>query len=194
MGVTSLCLDEAFRIRILVDSWRSSNFSFLSDDDYLTLSCIFSISFIWAWMEVDKANVEDNEVVGRLDCAEELVGSSKIPRLERSSCQSIATSSAVLSKFASSSKRLQASQRNCRMHPLSTQESLFAIGFSRSKVNLAVINSWKRNLGQLLLVSIVTLVKNGCNIAKGAPGSFPLVLNWIPENFDFILDSLDVWN
>ena len=45
-GVISPFLDEVFRIRSFVDSYRLSNVSFLSEEFYATLSCIFSISLV----------------------------------------------------------------------------------------------------------------------------------------------------
>ena len=126
MGVTSQFLDEALRIRSLIELGRSPNFFFLSNDDCSTLSWIFSMNFVWAWMEVDNANIEDDEVSWRLDGAKALFRSLKMKWFKRSCCQSIASSSFVLSKFSSSSKLWLGAQRNCRIHPLYTQVPYFS--------------------------------------------------------------------
>ena len=66
------------------------------------------------------SSMEDDDVVGRVDGVETLSRSSKIQRLEQSSCQSTESSSVVLSKFASCCKLWLDTQINWRIHPLST--------------------------------------------------------------------------
>ena len=63
-------------------------------------------------MEVDNANMEEDEVDAGLEDGEVSFGSSKIQREERSSCQSTTLSSTVLSNDVSFSKRWLAAQRN----------------------------------------------------------------------------------
>ena len=63
-------------------------------------------------MEVDNANMEEGEVDAGLEDGEVSFGSSKIQREERSSCQSTALSSTVLSNDDSFSKRWLAAQKN----------------------------------------------------------------------------------
>ena len=55
-------------------------------------------------MDVDRANMDEDELDGRLETEDSSFGSLRMQREERSSCQSTAFSSAVLSKDASFSK------------------------------------------------------------------------------------------
>ena len=63
-------------------------------------------------MDVDKANIDEDEFDGGLEAGDASFGSSKMQREERSSCQSTAFSSAVLSNDTSCNKLWLAAQRN----------------------------------------------------------------------------------
>ena len=63
-------------------------------------------------MDVDRANMDEDEFDGGLEAGDVSFGSSKVQREERSSCQSTALSSVVLSNDDSCSKLWLAAQRN----------------------------------------------------------------------------------
>ena len=63
-------------------------------------------------MDVDNTNMDEDEFDGGLEVEDASSGSLRMQREERSSCQSTAFSSSVLSNAASYSKLWLAAQRN----------------------------------------------------------------------------------